>query len=64
MKNEDIKIPNPDALDKASQRIEDVVKKGPSDDFFNRIEDTDSDIKQHENDPKVAFPLDENSQTL
>ena len=38
MKKEDILNPNPEAIDEATKRITDIVKKEPSNEFFEKIE--------------------------
>lgn len=57
MKREDIKKPNPEALDKASKLINDLVKKKPSDDFFEKIEKTNDEQPKGSQLPKVASPF-------
>jgi len=38
VKKEDIKKPNPNALPEATKLISDLVKKSPSNDFFESVE--------------------------
>lgn len=54
MKKEDIKKPNPNALPEAAKLINDLVKKSPSDDFFESVEKTDI---SEEKIPKVASQI-------
>lgn len=61
MKREDIKKPNPEALDKASKLINDLVKKKPSDDFFEKIEKTNNEQSKGTQLPRVASPFNGNS---
>ena len=46
MTREDIKKPNPEALDKSSKLIIDLVKKAPSNEFFEEIEKTNEEIEK------------------
>lgn len=61
MKREDIKKPNPEALDKASKLINDLVKKKPSDDFYKKIEETSDKPSKGTQLPRVASPFNGNS---
>ena len=61
MKKEDIKKLDVEAYKEAAKRINDLVKKVPSDEFFDEIEKTESSIKISEDLPKSASNNSNNS---
>ena len=60
MKKEDYNKPNPDALDSVVNKISDLKKIVPSDEFIESIENTD-DESSNNNNSMVAKPHSENT---